>query len=232
MFTYLGMMVAVMKKSELDKLDKDILIKGSGKKGQEIKVLDTSAIIDGRIADVCETKFLSGILVVPQFILRELQAVADSSDDLKRVRGRRGIEILERIQQNSTLPVRIYEQDFPDIKETDAKIVHLAKELQGRIITTDFNLNKIAAIQGVSVLNINELSQALKPVVLPGEKMNISVVKEGKERAQGIGYLDDGTMVVIEEGKYALGKRVEVQVNSILQTSAGRMIFATLKNKT
>jgi len=224
-------MVAVLKKSELDKLDKDILIKGSGKKSQDVKVLDTSAIIDGRIADVCETKFLSGILVVPQFILQELQAVADSSDDQKRIRGRRGIEILERIQESSSIPVRIYEKDFPDIRETDAKVVQLAKELKGKIITTDFNLNKIAAIQGVTVLNINELSHSLKPIVLPGEKMNVFLVKEGKERSQGVGYLDDGTMVVVEDGRNALGKRVEVHVNSILQTSAGRMIFAAIRNK-
>lgn len=230
-FTYLGMMVAVLKKSELDKLDKDILVKGSEKKSQDVKILDTSAIIDGRIADVCETKFLSGVLVVPQFVLQELQAVADSEDDQKRIRGRRGIEILERIQESSSIPVRIYEKDFPDIKETDAKVVHLAKELKGKIITTDFNLNKIAAIQGVTVLNINELSHSLKPVVLPGEKMNIFLVKEGKERSQGVGYLDDGTMVVVEDGRPVVGRRVEVHVNSILQTSAGRMIFAALRNK-
>lgn len=230
-FTYLGMMVAVLKKSELDKLDKDILVKGSEKKSQDVKILDTSAIIDGRIADVCETKFLSGVLVVPQFVLQELQAVADSEDDQKRIRGRRGIEILERIQESSTIPVRIYDKDFPDIKETDAKVVHLAKELKGKIITTDFNLNKIAAIQGVTVLNINELSNSLKPVVLPGEKMNIFLVKEGKERSQGVGYLDDGTMVVVEDGRPVVGRRVEVHVNSILQTSAGRMIFAALRNK-
>lgn len=230
-FTYLGMMVAVLKKSELDKLDKDILVKGSEKKSQDVKILDTSAIIDGRIADVCETKFLSGVLVVPQFVLQELQAVADSEDDQKRIRGKRGIEILERIQESSSIPVRIYEKDFPDIKETDAKVVHLAKELKGKIITTDFNLNKIAAIQGVTVLNINELSNSLKPVVLPGEKMNIFLVKEGKERSQGVGYLDDGTMVVVEDGRPVVGRRVEVHVNSILQTSAGRMIFAALRNK-
>lgn len=230
-FTYLGMMVAVLKKSELDKLDRDILVKGSEKKSQDVKILDTSAIIDGRIADVCETKFLSGVLVVPQFVLQELQAVADSEDDQKRIRGKRGIEILERIQESSSIPVRIYEKDFPDIKETDAKVVHLAKELKGKIITTDFNLNKIAAIQGVTVLNINELSHSLKPVVLPGEKMNIFLVKEGKERSQGVGYLDDGTMVVVEDGRPVVGRRVEVHVNSILQTSAGRMIFAALRNK-
>ena len=228
---YLGIMIAVLKKGELDKLDKDILVKGVGQKTQDIKLLDTSVIIDGRIADICETKFLSGILVVPNFILLELQAVADSADDLKRVRGRRGMEILQRIQENSTIPVRIYDNDFPDIKETDAKIVHLAKELKAKILTTDFNLNKIAAIQGVTVLNINDLSHSLKPVVLPGERMTVFLVREGKERSQGIGYLDDGTMVVVEDGKHLLGKRVDAQVNSILQTSAGRMIFAAIRNK-
>ncbi|MFH1378880.1 MAG: PIN domain-containing protein, partial [bacterium] len=229
--TYLGLMVAVLKKNELDKLDKDILVRGTSKKSADVKILDTSAIIDGRIADIAETKFLSGILVVPQFILLELQAVADSADDQKRARGRRGMEILEKIQEDSTVPVKIYDRDFPEIKDTDAKLVQLAKELNGKIITTDFNLNKIAAIQGIPVLNVNELAQALKPIVLPGKKMMIFVVKDGKERSQGVGYLDDGTMVVVEDGKPAVGKRVEVHVNSILQTSAGRMIFARICDK-
>ncbi|MBD3270905.1 MAG: hypothetical protein GF384_00020 [Elusimicrobia bacterium] len=229
--TYLGMTVAVLKKSELDKLDRDILVKGVSHKVHDIKLLDTSAIIDGRIADICETKFLSGVLVVPRFVLQELQTIADSADDQRRARGRRGIEILERIQENSHMTVRIYDNDFPDIKETDAKLVQLAKDLKGKIITTDFNLNKIASIQGITVLNINELAQSLKPVVLPGKKMMIFVVKEGKERSQGVGYLDDGTMVVVEDGKHAVGKRTEVHVNSILQTSAGRMIFARIRDK-
>lgn len=228
--TYLGLMVAVLKKNELDKLDKDILVRGTGKP-QDVKIVDTSAIIDGRIADVCETKFLSGILVIPQFVLLELQAVADSADDQKRARGRRGMEILEKLQEESPIPIKIYDKDFPDIKETDAKLVQLAKELKAKIVTTDFNLNKIAAIQGIPVLNVNDLAQALKPIVLPGEKMNIFVVKEGKERTQGVGYLDDGTMVVVEDGKQSVGKRVEVHVNSILQTSAGRMIFARIRER-
>ena len=229
--TYLGMIIAVHKKSELDKLDRDILVKGPARKSQDVKILDTSAIIDGRIADVCETEFLSGILIVPEFVLRELQAVADSADDNKRVRGRRGLDMLKRIQESSKIPVKIYEIDFPQIREVDAKLVHLAKELKGKIITTDFNLNKIAAIHGVPVININDLAQFLKPVVLPGEKMTVFIVKEGKERSQGIGYLDDGTMVVIEEAKQSMGKRVEVHVNSILQTSAGRMIFGRLREQ-
>jgi uncharacterized protein YacL len=157
--------------------------------------------------------------------------VADSADDNKRVRGRRGLDMLKRIQESSKIPVKIYEIDFPHIREVDAKLVHLAKELKGKIITTDFNLNKVAAIHGVPVINLNELAQFLKPVVLPGEIMTVFIVKEGKERSQGIGYLDDGTMVVIEEAKQSIGKRIDVHVNSILQTSAGRMIFGRLREQ-
>ncbi|MFH1258597.1 MAG: PIN domain-containing protein [Elusimicrobiota bacterium] len=224
----LGLMLAVNKKSELELLDKNIAL-GSKKNKVELHILDTSAIIDGRIADICETKFLAGTLIVPNFVLKELQNIADSADGNKRARGRRGLDILNRLQESSDLPVKIYDKDYPKIGEVDAKIVKLAEELAAKVITTDFNLNKIASLQGVTVLNINDLSNVLKPIVLPGEAMNVFVVKEGKEREQGIAYLDDGTMVVVEEGRRSVGKRLEVIVSSIIQTSAGRMIFTRLK---
>lgn len=230
--TFLGMVIGVRRQQEIEQLDRgEIVIKG-GKKffHQDVKLLDTSSIIDGRISDVCETKFLSGPFVVPKFVLQELQALADSSDNHKRAKGRRGLEILARLQEAPDIPLKVVDKDYPHIKEVDAKLVQLAKDLEGRIVTTDFNLNKVAALQGISVLNINDLSNALKPVVLPGEGMNIFIVKEGKERDQGIGYLDDGTMVVVEDGRRFLGKRMEVVVGSILQTSAGRMIFTRVKN--
>jgi uncharacterized protein YacL len=226
---YLGLFVAVKKKSELDLLDRDIIVKGSKKKQLNTHVVDTSVLIDGRIADVCESKFLSGTLVVPRFILTELQAIADSADPARRAKGRRGMEILTRLQENPELPVKIFDKDFPEMKEVDSKLVALAKDLGAKILTTDFNLNKIASIQGATVLNVNDLASALKPVVLPGEQMSIFIVKEGKERDQGIGYLDDGTMVVIEEGRRHMGQKVSVLVTSILQTSAGRMIFTKAK---
>lgn len=195
------------------------------------KILDTSVIIDGRIADICETGFLEGTFVVPQFILHELQHIADSADPLKRARGRRGLDILHRIQKMSRITVKIIEEDFPKIREVDAKLVALAKALNAKIITNDFNLNKIAELQGVTVLNINELANALKPVVLPGEVMKVFILKEGKEYNQGIAYLDDGTMVVVENARRLIGKNTEVMVTSVLQTTAGRMIFSKLKEE-
>lgn len=193
------------------------------------KILDTSVIIDGRIADICETGFLEGTFIVPQFILQELQHIADSADPLKRARGRRGLDILHRIQKLSRITVKIIEEDFPKIREVDAKLVALAKALNAKILTNDFNLNKIAELQGVTVLNINELANALKPVVLPGEVMKVFILKEGKEYNQGIAYLDDGTMVVVENARRLIGKNAEVTVTSVLQTTAGRMIFCKLK---
>ncbi len=225
---YLGMVMFLRKRSELELLDRDLIVKGSKKKAMSTQLVDTSVLIDGRVADICDTKFISGTLVVPRFILQELQAVADSADGAKRARGRRGIDILARLQENPDVPVRIFDKDYPDIKETDSKLVALAKDLGAKILTTDFNLNKIASLQGVTVLNINDLTNALKPVVLPGENMSLFVLKEGKERDQGIAYLDDGTMVVVEEGRRAIGQKVSVTVTSILQTSAGRMIFTKL----
>ena len=191
----------------------------------QYKVLDTSVIIDGRIADICETGFLEGTLVAPQFVLRELQQVADSSDSLKRNRGRRGLDILQKMQKMAGVDVQIVETDFPEIREVDLKLIELARKLGGKIVTNDFNLNKVAQLRGVPVLNINELANSLKPVVLPGELMKVFVIKEGKEQGQGVGYLDDGTMVVVDQAKKALGRTIEVSVTSVLQTTAGKMIF-------
>ncbi|WP_226585837.1 PIN/TRAM domain-containing protein [Halobacillus litoralis] len=194
------------------------------------KILDTSVIIDGRIADICETHFLEGTIVIPQFVLEELQHIADSSDGLKRNRGRRGLDILNRLQKDLPVNVEIYEGDFEDIQEVDSKLVKLAKVMNGIVVTNDFNLNKVCEFQNVQVLNINDLANAVKPVVLPGEEMKIQVIKDGKEQNQGVAYLDDGTMIVVEEGKDYIGKTIEVVVTSVLQTSAGRMIFAKPKS--
>lgn len=195
------------------------------------KLLDTSVIIDGRIADLCETGFLDGVFVIPQFILHELQHIADSSDSLKRARGRRGLDILHRIQTMPEVAVRIVEEDFPHIKDVDAKLVALAKKVDAKIVTNDLNLNKVAELQGVRVLNINELTNALRPVVLPGEAMRVFVLREGKEAGQGVAYLDDGTMIVVDEGKKCIGRTVDVVVTSVLQTTAGRMIFTRLRDE-
>ena len=190
------------------------------------KLLDTSVIIDGRIADICETGFIDGALLIPEFVLEELQHIADSSDALKRVRGRRGLDVLQRIRTESKMEVEITSQDFDDIAEVDSKLVRLAQVVGGKLITNDFNLNKVAELRDVPVLNINELSNAVKPVVIPGETMRVSVVKEGKEPGQGVAYLDDGTMIVIENGRRHINNTIEVEVTSALQTAAGRMIFA------
>jgi uncharacterized protein YacL len=195
----------------------------SGKRA--FKILDTSVIIDGRIADVAETAFLDGEIVIPQFVLRELQLVADSADSMKRNRGRRGLDILQRLQKIATLNIQILEDDFPAVREVDMKLIELAKLYEGKIITNDFNLNKIAQLQGVPVLNINELANALKPIVLPGEIMRVFILKEGKEYNQGVAYLDDGTMVVVDNARKMIGKNVDITVTSVLQTTAGKMIF-------
>jgi uncharacterized protein YacL len=189
------------------------------------KVLDTSVIIDGRIADVCETGFIDGTLIVPQFVLRELQLVADSSDPLKRNRGRRGLDILQRMQKMGNITVQIEEEDFPQLREVDMKLIELARAYEGKIVTNDFNLNKVAQLQGIPVLNINELANALKPVVLPGEIMRVFILKEGKEYNQGVAYLDDGTMVVVDNAKKMISKTIDIAVTSVLQTTAGKMIF-------
>ncbi len=189
------------------------------------KILDTSVIIDGRIADVCEAGFLDGTLVIPQFVLKELQLVADSSDSMKRNRGRRGLDILHKIQKMAGVQVTISDADFPDIREVDLKLIELARTLQGKIVTNDFNLNKVAQLRGVAVLNVNELANSLKPVVLPGELMKVFILKEGKEYNQGVAYLDDGTMVVVDNARKMISKTIDIVVTSVLQTTAGKMIF-------
>ncbi len=229
-FPYLGLVLGVRygKASEAgDGTD----VKSTEQDGTP-KLLDTSVIIDGRIADLCETGFIEGKFIIPQFILQELQHISDSTDSLKRARGRRGLDILNHIQKNHDVVVEIIEDDFPHIKEVDAKVVELGKKLGAKILTNDLNLNKVAELQGVRVLNINELSNALKPVVLPGEMMRVFVLKEGKEAGQGVAYLDDGTMVVVDNARRCIGKNIDVVVTSVLQTSAGRMIFTRLLEET
>lgn len=239
---YLGMNIGMKKKEELlglfsfiprigkDK-DKDKDKIHSGKKGDKLvyKILDTSVIIDGRIADICKSGFIEGILVIPGFVLEELRHIADSSDALKRNRGRRGLDILNKIRKELDVKVDIYEKDFPDIAEVDSKLVRLGQVLDGEIITNDYNLNKVAELQGIKVLNINELANALKPVFMPGEEMIVQIIKDGKESKQGIGYLDDGTMIVVDSGKKYINQTIYVVVTSVLQTAAGRMIFAKPK---
>lgn len=227
-FCYLGMIIAMRGKDEFNLIVPYVKFVRQDKK-EDIILLDTSVIIDGRIADIFQTRFVEGRLVIPRFVLKELQQIADSQDALKRNRGRRGLDILNKIQKNTALDVRIQEEDFPEVKEVDAKLVKLAKLFGAKIFTNDFNLNKIAELQGVGVLNINELANALRPVVLPGESMEVRIAKEGKEYNQGVAYLDDGTMVVVDNSRHLIGQAVKVIVTSVLQTSAGRMIFARLE---
>ncbi|MBA4495862.1 PIN/TRAM domain-containing protein [Paenactinomyces guangxiensis] len=235
LFGYLGFRVGYKKRDELisvftlGRQNKEGRNKKEGRETFEHKILDTSVIIDGRIADICRTGFLEGTLVIPSFVLEELQHIADSSDVLKRNRGRRGLDILNKIQKELNVKVIIYEGDFEEVAEVDSKLVKLAKVLSGKVVTNDFNLNKVCELQGVSVLNINDLANAVKPVVLPGEEINVQVIKDGKEHGQGVAYLDDGTMIVIEGGREYIGDRLDVLVTSVLQTSAGRMIFAKPK---
>ncbi|WP_449354733.1 PIN/TRAM domain-containing protein [Virgibacillus natechei] len=216
-------------KKERDKSDKRRAVDTSEIIQPKAKILDTSVIIDGRIADICQTNFLEGTIVIPQFVLGELQHIADSSDALKRNRGRRGLDVLNRIQKDLPVKVEIYEGDFEEIQEVDSKLIKLAKVIGGIVVTNDFNLNKVCDLQSVAVLNINDLANAVKPVVLPGEELEVHVIKDGKEHNQGVAYLDDGTMIVVEEGRNYIGKKIEVLITSVLQTSAGRMIFAKPK---
>lgn len=225
---YLGFIIAIRKKEELSLLDKDIHL-SSKKHREDLKILDTSAIIDGRILDIIETNFVTGVIVVPEFVVSELQTLADSADSTKRQRGRRGLDLLNKIRQNPVVPVKIFEKDYSEITQTDAKILKLAEDLKAKIITTDFNLNKVASVHGVVVLNVNELAGVIKPALLPGEVLNIYLMKEGKEKKQAVAYLEDGTMIVVENGRSHLGKKVEVTVTNVLQTSTGRMIFAQMK---
>jgi uncharacterized protein YacL len=198
---------------------------------KDLKLLDTSTIIDGRIADICETGFIEGTFVIPQFVLYEIQHVADHQDPVKRTRGRRGLDVLHRLQNQTFINIKIVDYDFPKLKDVDTKLIALAKRLGGKIITNDYNLNKVAELQGIEVLNLNQLAMSLKPAMLPGEQMNVKIVREGKEHGQGIGYLDDGTMVVVDEARKYLGKAADVVVTSVLQTTSGRMIFAKLKEQ-
>jgi uncharacterized protein YacL len=224
---YIGLMVGAAKGDYLDLSALGGIFSDKNVK-RDYKVLDTSVIIDGRIADVAETGFLSGSLIIPNFILAELQQVADSADSSKRQRGRRGLDMLQRLRNNSKLDIQIVETDFPAVKEVDLKLIELGKQLEAVIVTNDFNLNKVAQLRGVAVLNINELANAVKPVVLPGEAMRVFVLKEGKEYNQGVAYLDDGTMVVIDNARRLIGKTADIAVTSVLQTTAGKMIFGRL----
>ena len=222
---YLGLVLGSKKIEEFN-----IFGFGQAKEPDEARVLDTSVIIDGRIADVCDTGFIEGTLMVPRFVLDELQYIADSSDSLKRSRGRRGLDILNRMQKMAGITIEIGEQDFPKIKGVDAKLVALARKTNAKILTNDFNLNKVAELQGIKILNVNELANALKPVVLPGETMTVKIIKEGKETGQGVAYLDDGTMIIVDNAQKYQGSVVDVLVTSVLQTTAGRMIFSEMKS--
>lgn len=226
-FCYLGMVMALRGKDEFSIIIPYVRLRRQDQ-SEDVTVLDTSVIIDGRIVDIFKTKFLGGKIVIPKFVLRELQQIADSTDPIKRQRGRRGLEILHTIQKESGLDISISEEDFAETSEVDAKLVKLAKLLEAKILTVDFNLNRVATIQGIKVLNINELANALKSLVFPGEEMQVKLIKEGKEHNQAIGYLDDGTMVVVEEGRRLIGQDVRVSVTSVLQTQAGRMIFTKI----
>lgn len=225
LLAYVGLVLGANKGDLLNLAALGGIFTGERQSKKTFKVLDTSVIIDGRIADVCETGFIDGTLVIPQFVLRELQLVADSSDSLKRNRGRRGLDILQRIQKMTTVHVQIVEDDFPQVRDVDMKLIELAKLYEAKIVTNDFNLNKVAQLQGLPVLNINELANALKPVVLPGEIMRVFILKEGKEYNQGVAYLDDGTMVVVDNAKKMISKTIDIAVTSVLQTTAGKMIF-------
>jgi uncharacterized protein YacL len=221
---YIGLLIGIRKPEWLDPVNLSRLFKEKGG-GRSYKILDTSVIIDGRIADLCDTAFMEGALVIPQFVLKELQLVADSPDALKRQRGRRGLDVLDHLQKSSQVSVIISDLDFPDIRDVDSKLLECAKAMDAKIVTNDFNLNKVARIHGIPVLNINELANALRPVVLPGESMKVFILKEGKEKDQGVAYLDDGTMVVVDNSRRLIGQTINITVTSVLQTTVGKMIF-------
>ncbi|MFH0771504.1 MAG: PIN domain-containing protein [Candidatus Omnitrophota bacterium] len=229
-FCYLGMVMAMRGKDEFNIIIPYIKLRREDQR-EEIMILDTSVIIDGRIADICHTKFIEGKLLIPRFVLRELQQIADSADNIKRNRGRRGLDMLNKIRKGGNIDVKIHDEDFPELQDVDAKLVKLAKILNAKIFTNDYNLNKVAELHGVSVLNINELANALKPVVLPGEVMEVKIIKEGKEYNQAVAYLDDGTMVVVDNARHIIGQTIRVAVTSVLQTAAGRMIFARVESQ-
>lgn len=226
---YLGFSIGEKKSQTLD-LSKIPLFDRMGDE-EHAKILDTSTIIDGRIADICETGFMDGTFMIPQFVLYEVQHIADNQDPVKRTRGRRGLEVLHRLQKQTFVKVKIVDYDFPKFKDVDTKLIALAKKLSAKIVTNDYNLNKVAELQGIDVLNMNQLATSMRPAILPGEQMSIRILKEGKEYGQGIGYLDDGTMVVVDEARKLLGKATEVVVTSVLQTTSGRMIFAKIKEQ-
>jgi uncharacterized protein YacL len=229
--TYCGLVVGAAKGELLNLAALGGLFGGEGGSKHSFKILDTSVIIDGRIADIVETGFVDGALVIPQFVLHELQLVADSSDSMKRNRGRRGLDVLQRIQKMPQLNIQIVEDDFPNVREVDMKLIELAKVYACKIVTNDFNLNKVAQLHGVEVLNINELANALKPIVLPGEVMRVFILKEGKEYNQGVAYLDDGTMVVVDNARKMISKTIDIAVTSVLQTTAGKMIFGRFDDR-
>jgi uncharacterized protein YacL len=229
LMTYVGLLVGANKGDLLNPAALGTVFSAERTSRKSAKVLDTSVIIDGRIADIAEAGFIDGMMVVPEFVLRELQIVADSTDGSKRQRGRRGLDMLQRMQSNNNIQVQIVPDDFPSIREVDLKLLELAKKWEAKVVTNDFNLNKVAHLHHVEVLNINDLANALKPVVLPGEKMNVLILKEGKEFNQGVGYLDDGTMVVVDHARRLIGKAVEISVTSVLQTASGKMIFGKVE---
>jgi uncharacterized protein YacL len=221
---YIGVLIGTKKPEWLDPVHLVSVFKEK-RAGRSFKILDTSVIIDGRIADLCDTGFVEGTLVVPQFVLKELHLVADSPDAQKRQRGRRGLDVLNHLQKSSQVEVVLTETDFPEARDVDSKLIELAKAMDAKIVTNDFNLNKVAGIHGLAVLNINELVNSLRPVALPGETMNVFILKEGKEKDQGVAYLEDGTMVVVDNSKRLIGQSVDVTVTSVLQTTVGKMIF-------
>ena len=231
LMTYVGLVVGANKGDLLNLAALGGIFGGERPVKKVYKIFDTSVIIDGRVADICETGFMDGVLLIPHFVLRELQQVADSADALKRNRGRRGLDILQRIQKMAGITVQFVEHDYPAIREVDMKLIELAKEFEAKIVTNDFNLNKVAQLRGVEVLNINELANALKPVYLPGETMKVFILKEGKEFNQGIAYLDDGTMVVVDNARKMIGKTIDSSVTSVLQTTAGKMIFGRYEER-
>ncbi len=228
LMTYVGLLVGASKGDLLSPAALGVVFTGDKPARKSAKVLDTSVIIDGRIADIAEAGFIDGMLVVPEFVLRELQVVADSTDSSKRQRGRRGLDMLQRMQSSDKVQVQIVPDDFPSIREVDLKLLELAKKWEAKVVTNDFNLNKVAHLHHVEVLNINDLANALKPVVLPGERMSVVILKEGKEYNQGVGYLDDGTMVVVDHARRLIGRSVAISVTSVLQTASGKMIFGKM----
>lgn len=227
-FCYLGMVIGLRGKDEFNIIIPYVRLRRQDQ-AEEVVVVDTSVIIDGRIVDICKTKFLSGRMIIPKFVLKELQQIADSTDPIKRQRGRRGLEMLHTVQKEPGLDIVLHEEDFLEIQEVDLKLIKLAKLLEAKILTVDYNLNRVASIQGIKVLNINELANALKPVVFPGEQMHLKLIKEGKEYNQAVGYLEDGTMVVVEDARRLIGQEVRIVVTSVLQTQAGRLIFTKLE---